>query len=58
MYNTLYAVVHPVILGFLVVAVGIFLCLAVILPAVWSRKPQRRKAALDVLRLLLRWRRP
>ena len=29
----------------------------VIFPAVWSRKKQRRTAALDVLDRLLRWRR-
>jgi hypothetical protein len=28
----------------------------VVFPAVWSRKPARRKAALDVLDRLIRWR--
>ena len=41
-----------VVLGILAILVMVL----VILPAVWSEKPTRRKAALAVLDRLLRWR--
>lgn len=45
---------HGTLLVMAVIAV-VFAAL-VIFPAVWSRKPARRKAALEVLDRLLRWR--
>lgn len=45
---------HGVLLAVLLVAVA--LVTVVIFPAVWSRKSYRRKAALEVLERLIRWR--
>jgi hypothetical protein len=36
------------------VGLAVFVLLVVVCPAVWSKKPTRRKAALDVLRTLWR----
>jgi hypothetical protein len=45
---SVFLLVHPVILYYLVGGAMIMLC-AVVLPAVWSRKAARRRAALAVL---------
>jgi hypothetical protein len=46
--GTLYVLLGLAMLAVLVIGLVVF-------PAVWSKKPARRKAALAVLKLILRW---
>jgi hypothetical protein len=41
----------------IVIILVVLLAALVVFPAIWSKKPFRRKAALDVLDRFLRWRR-
>jgi protein-S-isoprenylcysteine O-methyltransferase Ste14 len=44
---------HVPLVGYVVVLAGLLLFAGVILPAVWSSRPERRRDARAVLRLLL-----
>jgi hypothetical protein len=44
---------HMPLIGYVVVLAGLLLFAGVILPAVWSARPERRRDARAVLRLIL-----